>query len=68
MCGNVSELPSDLDCIFGNVRDEKVGGMTDVGGGELRWAPPRASDSLWTVLKPDPADSSNLTESLVQLA
>ena len=54
--GSVPELPGDLDCIFGLVRAEKVGGTVDAGGSELGSTPSRTSDSLWTVLRPDPDD------------
>ena len=56
MCGNVPEFPGDLDCIFGLVRAEKVDGMADAGGSKLGSTPPRTSNSLWTVLRPDPDD------------
>ena len=54
--GNVPELPGDLDCIFGLVRAKKVDGMVDAGGSELGSTPSRTSNSLWTVIRPDPAD------------
>ena len=54
--GNVPELPGDLDCIFSLVRAKKVDGMVDAGGSELGSTPSRISNSLWTVIKPDPAD------------
>ena len=62
--GNVSELPGDLDCHFSLVRAEKVDGMVGVGGSELGWVPPKASNNLWTVLRPDPADGGNAAVSL----
>ena len=62
--GNVSELPGDLDSISSLVRAKKVDGMVDVGGSELGWAPPRTSNSLWTVIKPDPADGRDAAVSL----
>ena len=54
--GNVPELPGDLDCIFGLVGAEKVGGMVDAGGSEPGSTPSRTSNSLWTVIRPDAAD------------
>ena len=62
--GNVSELPGDLDSIFSLARAEKVGGTVDVGGSELGWVPPRTSNNLWTVLKPDPDGGGDATVSL----
>ena len=62
--GNTSELPGDLDCIFGLVRAEKVGGMVDAGGSEPGSIPSRTSNSLWTVLRPDPGGGRDATVSL----
>ena len=52
--GNVSELLGDLDSNFSLVRAEKVGSMV----------PPRTSNNLWTVLRPDPADGRDAAASL----
>ena len=62
--GNVPEFPGDLDCIFGLVRAEKVDGMADAGGSKLGSTPPRTSNSLWTVLRPDPDDGRDAAMSL----
>ena len=62
--GNVPELPGDLDCIFGLVRAEKVGGMVDAGGSELGSIPSKTSNSLWTVLRPNPNDGRDAAVSL----
>ena len=61
---NVPELPVDLDCILSLVRAKKVGCMVDTGGNELGWVPPRASHSLWTVLRPNPNDGRDAAVSL----
>ena len=62
--GNVPELPGDLDCIFGLVGAKKVDGMVDAGRSELGLTPTRTSCGLWTVLRPDLADSRDVTVSL----
>ena len=62
--GDVSELSGDLDSIFGLVRAEKVDGMAGVGRSGLGWTPSRTSCGLWTVLRPDLADSRDVTVSL----
>ena len=36
----------------------------DVGGSELGLTPPRTSNSLWTVLRPDPDDGRDAAVSL----
>ena len=59
--GNTSELPGDLDCIFSLVRAEKVGGMADAGGSEPGSIPSRTSNSLWTLLGPNPNDGRDVT-------
>ena len=62
--GNVSELPSDLDCIFSLFRAEKVDGTVDVGGSELGWVPPKIPCSPWTVLRHDPNGGGDAAVSL----
>ena len=62
--GNVPELPDDLNCIFSLVRAEKVGGMVDAGGRELGSTPSRTSNSLWTLLRPNPNDGRDAAVSL----
>ena len=62
--GNVSELPGNLDCIFGLVRAKKVGVMVDAGGSELGLTPTRTSCGLWTVLRADPDDGRDAAVSL----
>ena len=62
--GDVSELPGDLDCIFGLVGAKKVDGMVDAGGSELGSTPSRTSCGLWTVLRLDPDDGRDAAVSL----
>ena len=62
--GNVPELPGDLDCIFGLVGAKKVGGMVDAGGSELGSTPSGTSNSLWTLLRPNPNDGRDAAVSL----
>ena len=68
--GNVSELSGGLDFIFDLVGAKKVGGMVDAGGNRLEWVPPppRTSNNIWTVLRPDPVDDRDATVSLMQFA